>query len=136
MRSGPVWVRSATTSAAGEMTASCAGAEARLGNTRASNGARFYKAGFVREHDGVDAIAQVELGEDVADVRLGGGLADDELLRDLYVGDAFREEFQGLALAWRERIESALQVVVPSGEPGERLDNPPGHRGGQHGFSL
>jgi hypothetical protein len=30
------------------------------------------EAGLVREHDGVDAIAQIELGEDAVDVRLLG----------------------------------------------------------------
>jgi hypothetical protein len=38
---------------------------------------------LVCEYDGLDAVAEAELGEDVRDVRLDGRLADVELLTDL-----------------------------------------------------
>ena len=38
---------------------------------------------LVCEYDGLDAVAEAELLEDVRDVRLGGRLADVELLTDL-----------------------------------------------------
>src|SRR5512139_2257728 len=40
---------------------------------------------LVRQHDCLDPVAQIELLEDVRDVRLDGGLADVELLPDLCV---------------------------------------------------
>ena len=46
--------------------------------------------GLVGEHDGLDAVAQVELLEDVGDVRLDGRLADEQLLPDLGVREAAR----------------------------------------------
>src|SRR5213078_1911857 len=42
-------------------------------------GACLDRAGFVGVDDGVDAVADVELAQDVRDVRLDGALADDEL---------------------------------------------------------
>lgn len=46
---------------------------------RAFSFAWLYEAGRVGEHDGLNAIAQIELGEDVAAVGACGVLADDEL---------------------------------------------------------
>jgi hypothetical protein len=48
--------------------------------------------GFVGEYDGLDAIAEVEFGEDPVDVGLDGGRFDDELLGDLGVGEPARKE--------------------------------------------
>ena len=49
------------------------------------------ETGLVGEHDGLDAVAEVELGEDPVDVCLDGGRLDDELLGDLGVGKPPRE---------------------------------------------
>src|SRR6185437_13722098 len=46
------------------------------------------RAGLVGEDDGLDAVAQAELGEQVTDVGLDGRLADEEVLGDLQVGAA------------------------------------------------
>src|SRR5262249_29091823 len=46
----------------------------------------------VRKHDRLDALAQVELLEDVRDVRLDRRVADVELLPDLDVREALRDE--------------------------------------------
>jgi hypothetical protein len=50
------------------------------------------EAGLVRDHDGVDAIAQVELGQDAVDVRLDGRFSEDESRGDLAVGEARGDE--------------------------------------------
>jgi hypothetical protein len=45
------------------------------------------KARLVREHDCLDTVAEVELLEDVRDVRLDGRVADVQFLADLRVGE-------------------------------------------------
>jgi hypothetical protein len=60
---------------------------------------------LVREDDRLYAIAQVELLEDVGDVRLDGGLADVELLGDLSVGESVGDEPEDLQLARGELVE-------------------------------
>src|SRR6266508_3912363 len=49
-------------------------------------------AGLVGEDDRLHAVAQVELAEDVRDVRLDGVLGDDELPRDLGIRESARDE--------------------------------------------
>jgi hypothetical protein len=49
----------------------------RQGKHRSLAGAWLDEPGLVGEDDGVDAVSQVELGEDVRDVGLDGPLADD-----------------------------------------------------------
>jgi hypothetical protein len=60
---------------------------------------RFDEAGLVREDDGLDAVAQVELAEDARHVRFHGRRADDELGRDLRVREAAGDEPEHLDLA-------------------------------------
>ena len=45
-----------------------------------------YESGVVGEDDGLDAVVEVELGEDVADVGLDGGSAEEEFVGDVGVG--------------------------------------------------
>jgi len=47
--------------------------------------------GFVGQDDGLDPVAQAELGEQVADVGFHGRFADDEVGGDLGVGEAAGE---------------------------------------------
>ena len=61
--------------------------------------------GLVGEHDRLDAVAEVELLEDVRDVRLHGRLADEELLPDLGVGEAVGDQAQDLELARGQLVE-------------------------------
>ena len=56
---------------------------------------------LVGEHDRLDAVAEVELLEDVRDVRLDGRVADVELLRDLGVGEAAGDQAKDVQLARR-----------------------------------
>src|SRR6185312_7976044 len=52
------------------------------------------EVGLVGEHDRLDAVTQAQLLEDVRDVRLDRGVADVELLADLRVGQAARDQAQ------------------------------------------
>ena len=45
-----------------------------------------HQSGLVRKDDGLDAVAQAELGEDTADVRLHRRLGEGQQLGDLAVG--------------------------------------------------
>jgi hypothetical protein len=57
------------------------------------------EAAFVGEHDALNAVAQSQLLEYVADVRLHGRLADVELGRDLGVRQSTRDESEDVELA-------------------------------------
>lgn len=61
------------------------------------------------KNDRGGAIAQVELGKDVVDMRLDGDLADDKFVRDLSVSGASRHQLQDLQLSGRH-ISDALVV--------------------------
>jgi len=50
------------------------------------------KPRLVREHHGLDAVAKVELLQDVRDMRLDGRVADVELAADLGVRVAARDQ--------------------------------------------
>src|SRR5216683_4701013 len=65
--------------------------KAGASNTAFSGFAGLDEPGFVGEHDGLDAVAEVELGEDPVYVCLDGGCLDNELLGDLGVGEPARE---------------------------------------------
>ena len=67
--------------------------------------ARAEDARLVREHDRLDAVAELELLEDVRDVRLHGGLADEELPADLGVREPAGDQAEHLELALRQLVE-------------------------------
>src|SRR5690348_2256758 len=60
------------------------------------------QAGLVGEHDGLHAVAQAELLEDVSDMRLDRRLADVALLGDLGVGQPAGDEAKNVSFASRE----------------------------------
>lgn len=62
-------------------------------------------AGFVGEDDCLDAVAEVELGEDVRDVGFDGVLAQHELGCDLRVGAAWCDEAKDLEFTPAELVE-------------------------------
>ena len=68
---------------------------------------RLEDPGLVREHDRLDAVAEVELLEDVRDVRLDGVLADVELLTDLCVREAASDQAKDLELT-RAQIDDLV----------------------------
>ena len=69
------------------------------------------ETGLVGEHDGLDAVAQAELGEDAADVGPGGVLADDEFGRDLVVG--YRKRSRTTRASTKP--SGGLEPAIPSG---------------------
>src|SRR5436309_3277099 len=60
---------------------------------------------LVREHDNLDAVAEVELLEDVGDVCLDGSVADVELSADLGVREAAGDQAEHVELALRQLVE-------------------------------
>src|SRR5437867_1366729 len=77
---------------------------------------------LVGEHDCLDAVAEVELLEDVGDVRLDRRLADVELLRDLPVREAAGDQARDISFALTEVIEFLRRRGT--GRAGELLDHP------------
>ena len=69
---------------------------------------------FDRSRD-VDARAGVELAEHVADVRLDGLLAEEQLVGDLGVGLAIDDQSGDLKLATGEGCDAGLAEVARSG---------------------
>jgi hypothetical protein len=66
-----------------------------------------HQAGLIGEHHRLDPVAELELGQQVGDVALDGGVADEQLGGDLGIGQAPGDELEDLLLA--------------VGEPGDRL---------------
>src|SRR4051812_15568748 len=63
------------------------------------------EARFVRVDDRLHAVAEVELHQDVGDVRPDGGGADHERLGDLRVRQPASEQLQDFAFARRQVVE-------------------------------
>src|SRR5690606_5954094 len=68
------------------------------------------QVGAVGQHDGLDAVAQVELAEHVGHVGLHGRLAEVQRRGDLRVGQPRAHELEHLALARGEQTEPRWQV--------------------------
>ena len=98
--------------------------------TAAASGraARLDQAGLVGEDHRLDPVAQAELGQDPADMRLHGGLGDEQPAGDLGVGQAAGDE----GSTSRSR---AVKQAGPRGRPsrpgtaGEPVDQPAGRAG-------
>src|SRR5919206_2396576 len=73
---------------------------------------RLHEACVVGEHDRLHAVAEVELAEDARDVRLHRRLADDELLGDLRIREAARDQAQDLELARGEALQRRRGLLV------------------------
>src|SRR5689334_15515896 len=93
----------------------------RVGATRP------HDARLIREHDGLDAVADSELAEDVRNVALDGLLAQDELGRNLGVAETAREELEDLSFPFRKPTENSQLRGIASWRS-ELLDYPPGDR--------
>ena len=80
---------------------------------------RLEEPGLVREHDSLDGVTEVELLEDVGEVRLDGGVADVELLRDFWG----REAVPSTTL---QRAEALPLLLVPASQVSgrSRRENP------------
>src|SRR5271163_1110778 len=89
------------------------------------------QAALVGEDDGLSAVAQRELHQHAADVRLDRLLGDYQVGRDLAVGHAAGEEAQHLGLAIGQTIE-VLAAGGPGGpQAGKLRDQAAGHPGSQ-----
>ena len=62
------------------------------------------EAGFVSEHDSLDAVSDRELAENAFDVCLYGRLAEDQPVGDLAVGHAACDEGEDLKLSRRQLL--------------------------------
>src|SRR5215510_9425124 len=71
------------------------------------SGAGPYQPGLVGEDHGLDAVAEVELSQDPFQVGLDRRLLDEQVGGDLGIGQAARDEFQHVALAWGEQPQAA-----------------------------
>ncbi|TWD83228.1 low temperature requirement protein LtrA [Kribbella amoyensis] len=92
------------------------------------------EAALVGEDDRLDAVAETEFEQDPGDVRLHGGLADEQLGRDLGVGEAARDQAQDLPFALGQ-VGHQVRPVDALAAAGEPLDHPPGHLGGEQGVA-
>src|SRR5581483_11020405 len=107
-----------------------ASADRRPGSAAAGAGRlRLEQPRLVREHDRLHAVAEVELLEDVRDVRLHRRVADEEPPADLGVREALGEQAVDVALA-RGQLGDRLRQRRPRGA-GELRDHAPRHRGGE-----
>src|ERR1700730_13976550 len=85
--------------------------------------------GFIRLYDGLHPVAEVELGEDMADVDLDRALGQEKLGSDLAVGPAPREQPEHVAFPVGEGLEQAVTPGGPFGVGEQRdkpVDEPPG----------
>jgi hypothetical protein len=92
--------------------------------------------GLVRIHHGMHSISQAELGEYVADVRLGRRLAHDQAPGDLRVGATACDLEEHLALAGCESREVGGLCMRSRRKRGEALDHASCHGGGEQRVSL
>jgi len=64
------------------------------------------QASFVGADDRLDAISDSQFHEDAGDVRLDGGIGDDQLAGDLAVAHAGREEWEHFELSRGELVNA------------------------------
>src|SRR3954454_24505273 len=85
------------------------------------------EAGLVRGDDGLHAVAQVKFGQDMPEVGLHRGLAEEQLGGDLGVGEATADQSEDVDLALGQRGERWREA--PGWRPGdEALHQPTGQR--------
>src|SRR3954468_5378938 len=104
-----------------------------LANCESCRGRRVGEACLVGEDDGLDAVAEVELLEDVSDVRLDGGVTDEQLLGDLGVGEAACDQLEDFEFALVEVVQ-LLGPLTPR-RAGELVDHVLCDGGRQEGVS-
>src|SRR5580700_11412014 len=76
------------------------------------------QAGFVGEDDGLDAVAEAELGQDAADVDLHGALGQEQAGGDLAVGHAGGDAGEDVLLAVGEGLADLGAAVSGLGRGG------------------
>src|SRR5215471_7058898 len=96
--------------------------------------AGFDEAGFVGQDDGLDAVAEVELGQYPPDVDLDGSLGQVHLVGDLAVGEPGGEPGEDGPFPAGEPAEQGIAVGLLAGvgeQVDELVDEPPGRGGGE-----
>src|SRR5438876_6620186 len=88
-----------------------------------------------RVDHGLHPGVQVQLVEDVADVVLHGVLGDEQLLGDVFVVQALRDELQDLHLPRRELRTGPLAVAAPLAHGGELREELRRHGWGDPGLA-
>jgi hypothetical protein len=81
-----------------------------------------YQAGLVGQYHGLDAVAKLELGQQVGHLALDGGVAGEQLRGDLGVGQPPGDELEDLQLPGGEPHKRV--GATGTWEPGELLDDP------------
>src|SRR5262249_11101202 len=92
------------------------------------------EAGLVGQHDGLDAVAEVELGQYSPDMDFDGSLGQVHLAGDLAVGEPGGEpgEDGPVPVGWPAEQGSGVGLLAGAGQQGgELVDEPPGRGGGQ-----
>src|SRR4051794_18942911 len=99
--------------------------------------ARRDHSGLVREHHGLDAVAETELHQDPRDVRLHRRLGHEQLLGDLGIREAARDQSQHLLLAGGQILESReLRLGLRAAAAHELADHTLRHRRRQERVAL
>ena len=85
----------------------------------------------------MDAVAYLELAEHAGDVGLDGGLADDEFLGALGVGQALGDELEDLCLSVAQSSDSRVDddVLADCRMLEEAADEAACHGGGEQGLA-
>src|SRR5271155_342685 len=86
---------------------------------------------FVGEHRDLDAVAQVQLGEDAGNVAFYGGVAEVELGRDLGIRQALGNQPHDLEFPLAEAPGRTAARGAWRGPAAEVLDQAPGDGGGE-----
>src|SRR5262245_4067038 len=100
----------------------------------ASLAAGLDEAGLIGQHDGLDAVAEVELGQYPPDMDLDGSLGQVQFGGDLAVGEPGGEPGEDGSFPVGELAEQGIAVglLAGAGEQGDELvDEPPGRGGGE-----
>src|SRR5262252_3660631 len=103
----------------------------RAAQSGSSNAARLDEAGLVGQHDGLDAVAEAELGQYPPDVDFDGSLGQVHLAGDLAVGEPGGEPGEDVPFPVGELAEQAIAagLLAGGGEQGDELVNEPPGRG-------
>src|SRR6201996_1287612 len=96
-----------------------------------------HQPGFLGQDDGLDAVAQAELGQDPADVNFHGALGQEQAGRDLAVGHAARDPDENVVLAGGEGLAQpgAGRAARRPGAARERPDEAGGGGRGEGGVA-
>jgi phosphatidylinositol alpha 1,6-mannosyltransferase len=95
------------------------------------------EVGLVGDHDGLDAVAEAEFGQDARDVGLHRRFGQEQAAGDLDVAQSLRDQGQHFAFPGRQRGEIAVQRRRPPRFGcGEAFDQAAGDGRGEQGVAV